>query len=125
MQSEAVLHQQVTDYLKLQYPRALFRTDFAAGMKLSMGQAVRQKRLQSCRAWPDIFIAEPRGGQMGLFLELKKAGTRITLKDGSLTADRHIREQHEVLTWLNDRGYRAVFAVGFDQAVAEIDAYLN
>lgn len=122
---EADLHRQVCDYLKLQHPGAIFRTDFAAGMRMPIGMAMRQKSLHSGRAWPDIFIAEPRGLRHGLFLELKKEGTRVYLKDGSLSADKHIQEQAKMLKELRQRGFVASFAIGFSQAKEQIDTYLK
>lgn len=121
---EATLHQQVCDYLKLQYSGVLFHSDFGSGIKLTIGQAARQKRLQSGRAWPDLQIAEPRGDKHGLFLELKREGTVIILRNGQLTADKHVREQHAVLKELIERGYAADFAVGFAAARTAIDKYL-
>lgn len=127
--SEATLHQQVCDYLRLRYPHVLFRTDMAAGMKLSPGMAIRHKRLQSGRAWPDLFIAHVnRTGSLvvcGLFLELKREGVRIYKKDGSLVSDPHIQEQAAVLERLRERGYKAEFGVGFDQCRLIIDEYLE
>jgi hypothetical protein len=64
-------------------------------------------------------------GLSGLFLELKREGTRIYKKDGTLVADQHIREQHTLLVELERRGYMACFAVGFDQAKQIIDEYLG
>lgn len=132
--SEAELHEMVCDYLRVRYPRALFRTDFASGLRMTMGQAIKHKRLQSGRAWPDLFIAEPglyysTEGSVetyyGLFLELKKDGSRVYLKDGSLSIDPHIQEQAAVLKRLRQRGYRAEFVVGFKDARALIDEYLG
>lgn len=129
---EAILHQQVCDYLRLQYPDVLFRTDFAAGIKMTMGQATKHKRLQSVRAWPDIFIAQPQyydsthtqgEEQHGLFIELK--AKNIYKKDGSLLANDHIAEQAKVLDRLTSLGYAAYFAVGFDEARKIIDDYLS
>ena len=128
--TEAVLQQQVADYLRLQYPNVLFHSDFGSGIKLTMGQAVKQKRQNGGRrAWPDMFIAEPslseKGeGSYGLFIELKKEGTRIKKKNGDWV-NKHIDEQAEVLERLEFRGYRAVFAVGFDEAKEVIDEYLK
>jgi hypothetical protein len=123
--TEAILHEQITQYLRLQYSAVLFRTDYAAGIKMTIGQAGRHKRLQSGRAWPDLFVAEPRRDFSGLFLELKREGTRVWLKDGkTLVADPHIREQAAVLQGLVDRGYFATFAVGFDEAKLVVDRYL-
>jgi hypothetical protein len=115
--------------IKTQYPAVIFRTDFAAGVKMSMGQAVRHKRLQSDRAWPDLFIAEPKYVKAdkewydGLFIELK--AVNIYRKDGTLLSNPHIREQAEMLERLRQRGYAAHFAIGFDQARKIIDEYLK
>ena len=141
--TEADLQVQVADYLRLQYPSVMFHGDFGSGIKLTMGQAIKQKRQNGGRrAWPDMFIAEPKtfaaisntidGVKVstklqisGLFIELKKAGTRIYKKDGTLVADEHIREQFDVLEQLRKRGYMAEFACGFDEAKKIIDGYLG
>jgi hypothetical protein len=148
MTSEADLQVQVADYLRLQYPSVMFHSDFGSGIKLTMGQAIKQKRQNGGRrAWPDMFIAEPRGvkasckvlqpgdsvikeaqfieQKYGLFLELKKAGTRIFKKDGTLVANEHIREQFDLLEQLRHKGYVAEFACGFDEAIRIIDEYLG
>lgn len=131
--SESLLHEMVCQYLRVQYPNVLFHTDFGAGLKMTMGQAVRQKKLQCTRAWPDLFIAQKlyigSGTNLqvyaGLFLELKKEGTKLYLKDGTtMVADPHVREQAEVLEKLRERGYKAEFAVGFDAVKRIIDNYL-
>lgn len=128
--TELELQAQVADYLRLQYPQALFHSDFGSGIKLTPGQAMRQKRLQGGRrSWPDMFIAEVRslGDKYyhGLFIELKKAGTRIYRKDGRLVANEHIHEQFDMLEQLRQRGYIAEFACGFDEAKKIIDEYLG
>lgn len=130
--TELELQAQVADYIRLKYPSALFHSDFGSGIKLTMGQAIRQKRLNGGRrSWPDMFIAEPafdmnRNRDIhGLFIELKKAGTRIYRKDGRLVSDAHIREQFDMLEQLRQRGYMAEFACGFDEAKKIIDEYLG
>lgn len=141
--TEAELQTQVADYIRLRYPKVLFHSDFGSGIKLTMGQAIRQKRQNGGRrAWPDMFIAEPRPPKKlikregwlladifgcsyhGLFLELKKEGTRLRKKNGDYASD-HIKEQSLLLRELGDRGYMAVFAVGFDEAKRIIDEYLR
>jgi hypothetical protein len=122
VRSEAILQQQVCDYLRVKYPHILFRSDFAAGIKMTMGQAAKHKRLQSCRAWPDLFIARPQNEYAGLFIELK--AVNIYKKDGGLLKNEHLQEQAEVLARLNMLGYRAEFAVGLEQAKTLIDDYL-
>lgn len=155
---ESDLQVMVADYLRLQYPDVLFHSDFGSGIKLTMGQATKQKRQNGGRrAWPDMLIAEPRfaskipgkknrffkdliagrekfssSSEMahsmlhcGLFLELKKEGTKIMKKGGGLVSNPHIIEQSKMLNALNERGYYAVFAVGFDEAKRIIDEYLG
>lgn len=128
--TELELQMQVADYLRLQYPGVLFHSDVGSGIKLTMGQAIKQKRLQGGRrAWPDMLIAEARSLEdkcyHALFIELKKEGTRIFKKDGTLVSDAHICEQFDMLEQLRQRGYMAEFACGFDEAKKIIDGYLR
>ena len=136
MISEADLQVQVADYLRLQYPDVIFHSDYGSGIKLTMGQAIKQKRQNGGRrAWPDMFIAEPREiadphadlfrPKHGLFIELKKAGTKIYTKKGTLVSNKHIREQFDLLEQLRRKGYVAMFACGFDEAKEIIDNYLG
>lgn len=124
--TELELQAQVADYIRLQYPDVIFHSDFGSGIKLTMGQAIKQKRLNGGRrSWPDMFLAEPKGKYSGLFIELKKEGVRIFKKDGKLVSDEHIREQYDMLEQLRRRGYAASFACGFDEAKALIDRYMR
>lgn len=135
MTTEADLQIQVADYLRLRYPKVIFHSDFGSGIKLTMRQAARQKRMNGGqRGYPDIFVAKPILGfdkdkqpfyKHGLFLELKREGTRILKKDGTYVADKHIREQAQMLEELCRLGYVACFAVGYEQAVTIIDNYLG
>lgn len=136
--TESQIQEALADYLRLKHPDVLFHSDFGSGVKLTMGQAVRQKRLNGGRrAWPDMFIAEPQFKVIrindpnlvtrqyhGLFIELKKEGTRLKKKNGEWASD-HIAEQAKVLSELRASGYEAQFAVGYDEAVAIIENYLR
>ncbi len=122
---EADLHQQVVTYLNIAYPGTLYRTDFAAGVKMTIGQAVRHKKLQKCKAWPDLFICERRGGYGGLFIEIKRSKDEVYLKSGAFKQDKHIQEQQEILVQLRLRQYAAFFGCGFDSIKVIIDNYLN
>lgn len=127
---EKDIHLQVVEYLKMQYPKALFRTDFGSGMRMTIGQAVQHQKLQSSRAYPDIFIIEPRiendnGIKFGLFLELKKDDVKLFKKNGDRVKNEHFDEQWDMLDQLNKRGYIARFAIGFDEARRIIDRYLG
>lgn len=122
---ESDLQIMVADYLRLRYPKVLFHSDYGLGLKLTKGQAVKQKRQNGGRrGWPDMFIAEPAKGCHGLFIELKREGTRLKKKDGTW-ASKHLEEQNEVLNQLQRKGYAAYFAVGFEQAKQIIDDYLG
>lgn len=121
---------QVADYLRLRYPNVLFHSDYGSGIRLTPGQAVKQKRLQGGRrAYPDLFIAFVRclGDRYyhGLFLEIKRPDVTIYKKNGELVANAHIREQAAVLDELRKCGYKAEFACGFDEAKKIIDEYLG
>jgi hypothetical protein len=71
-----------------------------------------------------MFIAKMMNGKGGLFIELKKEGTKLKKKDGTW-ANSHIAEQAETLMKLRSEGYEATFAVGFDEAKEIIDNYLG
>jgi hypothetical protein len=122
---EKDLHAAVARYLKLKYPGVIFRTDFAAGTKMTMGQAVRHKALQQGPGYPDLFIAKAVGGYHGLFMELKRDISEIVTKDGRERKSDHLAEQREILRKLNAEGYCAMFACGIDHAMQVIDGYLN
>lgn len=137
-QTEAELQTMVADYIRTKYPDVLFHSDFGSGIKLTKGQAIKQKRQNGGRrGWPDMFIAEPVArcvdggwnmdcGYYGLFLELKKAGTRLVkVRHPDEWENNHIAEQASVLRQLQSKGYCAEFAVGFEQAKQIIDHYLR
>jgi len=123
MKAEENLQIAVCNYLRLQYPNILFNSDLS-GIKLTMGQAVKAKKLRSSKGFPDLVIYEPRGRYCGLFIELKREGERITNKKGELISYR-LKEQDEIIQKLNLKGYLACFAIGFDEAKKIIDMYLK
>ena len=122
--SERTLHRAVCDYIRMAYPEVIFNTDLSGAGKLTMGQATALKALRSGRGFPDLVIYEPRNGWNALFLELKQEGTRLFKRNGE-PATQHIEEQTNMIIELNDRNYRAEFAVGFDEAKTIIDNYLK
>lgn len=122
--AEAVVHRQVCDYLRMKYPHAIFNSD-GAGQHQTKTQAGMAKMLRSHSGYPDLFIAEPYGKYHGLFLELKRDGARVFLRDGSLSTDPHIVKQEAMLDALQRRGYAADFAIGYEEACTKIDWYFN
>lgn len=123
--SEAELQKQVAIYIRMQYPDVIFHSDFGSGVKLTPWQARMQKMQNGGRrAWPDMMIAEPIGNYHGLFIELKREGTRLKKQNGEW-ASSHIAEQNIMLNELSNKGYKAEFAIGFEQALDLIDDYLG
>lgn len=122
---EKDLHLKITNYLRVRYPDVIFRTDFAAGMRLTIGQAMKHKRMQSSDAYPDIFIAESRQGFHGLFIELKRSPQAVHKVNGDIRANKHIQKQYEMLKRLQEKGYKALFTFGYTNTISVIDEYLQ
>jgi hypothetical protein len=121
--SEKTLHRSICEYIRYQYPGVIFNSDLSGATRLTIGQAVALKSLRSERGFPDLVIYEARGGFHGLFIELKKEGEVIFNKKGCPTTP-HITEQFLLIGRLKLKGYKAEFAVGFDEAKKIIDNYL-
>ena len=130
MENESTIHERVAQYLRENYPDIIFVTDFASGARMSWGLIKKNNAVKGKRGFPDMFIAEPApakdgsGYHCGLFLELKKDKVKIFKKDNSFVNE-HFKEQFETLNHLNEKGYYAVFAFGFEQAKNIIDGYLS
>lgn len=124
LQTEEEVHLQLCKYLSMQYPDIEFNSDLS-GINQSKTQRGKSKRLRSGRAFPDLVIYEPRGVYHGLFIELKRPGTRIYKKDGNIVANKHIREQADKIYKLRKKGYCAAFCIGFAEAKDFITRYLK
>lgn len=134
--TEHDIYKMIADYLRYQYPNAIYRFDLAADMKLTKNQARKHKRIQRYRGYPDLFIAETTISKIrqkdgsytaysGLYLEIKKDDVRIFKQDGTLVSNDHIREQFDMLHDLRHKGYAAEFAIGFEGAKKLIDDYME
>lgn len=62
---------------------------------------------------PDLFLAYPKQSYNGLFIELKTETGKLR------------KSQKEILTRLNDAGYHAVVAYGYEEAKKVIRMYLE
>lgn len=122
---EKNVHQQVCDFLKLQYPSVIFTSD-ASGMRCSMGLRMELKR-KRCANYliPDLLILEPRNGRCGLLIEIKRDKSEMYNKDGSYKFNPRIEEQRKSLIRLHELGYKTGFAFGFDHCVSVIKEYLK
>lgn len=121
-----------------QYPDTLFRSDLG-GIRLTPGLAKQARSLQQGRAWPDLFIAEPRQKEVivehgevilinffGLFIEVKDENIDLYQKrNPSKWATAHIAEQAEMLEKLRKKGYYATFGCGFEKCWSIIESYMS
>lgn len=122
--SEQIEHIKLCQYIKQTYPDVIFLSD-ASGLRMSIGQAIQWKKMRSSNGIPDLIVLAPRNGYHGLCIELKKTGEIIYKKDGITLKDDHLQEQWEVLCKLEDCGYYAKFAIGFENAKELVDYYFT
>jgi hypothetical protein len=120
--NEERLQIQICEYIKLQYPKAVFFSE-PSGLRVSYGQAKKLKLMRSVGKLPDMFIAFPNGKYHGFFIELKVEGTTIFKQNGEIVANTHIQEQFKTLKTLYDLGYAATFGIGFEHTKKKIDGY--
>ena len=103
----------LVDYLRLQYPKALFCAS-AGGMRTGWKVARQMKLMGYVSGHPDIAIYEPKGGYCGLFIEMKRC------KGGVVS-----EEQRNYIASLLARGYFAAVANGFNEAKLVVDNYFS
>ena len=115
---------QVCNYLKTDYPDVIFTAE-SSGIRVPIHVAAKMKKQRSDKGLPDLIILEPNQKYKGICLELKKEGVKIFKDDGSLYANEHHQEQHEILGRLRKKGYWAEFSCGFDATKKIIDWYMK
>lgn len=108
---ESMIQQMVVAYIKNRYPEIILTCAPAYASNVKQGK--RNKSMGLCKGWPDLFIAYPSKGYNGLFIELKTATGKLS------------KIQKELLEKLNDVGYRAVVAYGYDDAIHLVKKYLT
>ena len=112
--SEEKVQIAVVNYLKMQYPKALFTATMGGQYQKHHSQRRRAKATGYLKGVSDLLIFEPKGGYCGLFIELKRD------KKCYPSA-----EQKLFLSNATQRGYYAVCAKGFEQCKEIIDKYFN
>jgi hypothetical protein len=122
-ESESKIQLRACDYLKQNYPDAVFTFD-AGGFALPIGYAMKVKRMRSGNGIPDLIIFNPNfdGTWHGLMIEIKKDDTKIMTKKGTFASD-HLKEQADMLLRLEELGYKTLFACGYDEVIEIIDDY--
>lgn len=111
-------------WLSYSFPEAILRFDLS-GVRLPIGLAVKVKRLNPDRAFPDVVLFEPRGPYNGMCIELKRSSDELYTKKGTVRKSKHLIEQQQTLTDLAARGFNASFAAGFEDAKNQISNYLK
>lgn len=125
-QRERIIQRSLTRWLQTEFPTIDFYNDWSAGAYLTVGQNSARAAVACKNGWVDLFIAEPRRGFYGLFVELKKEDARVYLKDGkTLCADPQIRKEATFLARQNKKGYLARFACGLEDAKKLISWYFG
>lgn len=88
-------------------------TASANGGKRNYWEAVKFKRMGVSAGYPDIEVPLPSGPYHGLYLELKRQS------GGKISA-----QQQDWLNYLNEKGYWAKVAYGFEDAKRIVLEYL-
>jgi len=122
--TEFELQKAICTWVKLQYSDIIFWSDMS-GIRLPIGLATKIKSLKCGRGIPDMFFANKNNGTIysGLFLELKRESP--FLKNGELSKEKHIQEQHKMHVRLIECGYKCYFVWTFEQAKMIINDYYN
>jgi hypothetical protein len=116
----------IITWLKKNYPEVLFKCDGTTGMKMSIGMAMKQKRLGGIvKDFPDFSLYKKSGNYAALFLELKRPGIQIYKEDGTYYKNEHHINQSSTLQKLITEGYASSFGIGFEHSTKLITAYLQ
>ena len=113
---ETLLQIDIVNWFKLQYPRLYpLLMASAGGLKTTITSGKLMKAMGYKAGTFDLFLAVPRNGYHGLFVEIK------TNKKYSKASD----SQKKMQELLESQGYRAVILKGFDKIVDEFREYLK
>lgn len=125
MKPEQMVALKLANWFKINQQKIIYRFDLAADLKLSIGQAKRNKQLNRFSKYPDLFIAETTKSFSGLYIELKATREDLYKKDGDFKKNDHIDGQRMMLQALRARGYKAEFACGLEEAQTIILNYMK
>jgi hypothetical protein len=118
--SESQEQAAVVRWFRLQYPTetiiAIPNGAVLAGDARQRAIAVKRMKAEGMQPGvSDLFIAAPRQGLAGMWLEMKATGkTQCSLS----------KEQKAFLVWMQAAGYAADWAAGAEQAIDKIKAYM-
>jgi len=101
-------------------------SDTVASLRLTMGQAMRNKAIQKDGfKTPDLIILETKGMYCGLFIELKTTDDDLFKKRSKDLKNDHVIGQYKSIKDLRSKGYFACFCSGFDETKTVIDTYMK
>jgi hypothetical protein len=96
------------------YPELWLMHGSLNGVRLSIGQAMKCKRIGMTKGWPDVSLPVARQGFCGLFIELKRRkGGRVE------------KEQAIIHKLLRAEGNRVEVCKGYEEAVGVLIDYLT
>ncbi len=125
---EQSLQTAICSYMKLQYPKVIFKVDAGADANKTSHIAMEvYKKQQYKRGYPDFQIIKPSAHYNGLFLELKGCYDDLFNKNETMQRgdkDHHV-EQYDFIKELREAGYAAFFCWSMDDAIRIISNYLE
>lgn len=107
------------------YSDILIQTNFSTRIRANIIDILRNKSIIEPKTFPDIFIAEPRNGFHGLFIEIRTDARCVHKKDGSMKNTRNVKKASEMLQKLRQRGFLAMYGFGYTNTIAIIEEYLR
>ena len=95
------------------YPELALMFCTGNGIRLTFGAAKKFKNQGNLSGVPDVILLVPRKGKYGLLIEMKKIKGVVS------------DSQEKFIGAMNDNGYLAVVAYGFESAKKTIEEYLQ
>lgn len=117
MKPEQSIQNAFCAYVRLNHPDIIFTSD-ASGLAISVGQRIGMTIQRSAGKIPDFIMLEPNKEYHGLVIEFKTEECDIqhALASSAKRYD-HIKSQYETLKRLGEKGYKAIFACGYKEAL--------
>lgn len=118
---ETVVQITICNYIRYQFPKVadhIIKID-NEGVRSITGHALAVKA-GLCVGAADIFLAWPRGGFNGMFLEVKREGWKITPSQRL-----HVDRQLAFLKRMENVGFYTRLCIGSDQGIEYVKEYLS